>query len=101
MNTNDRQRLDRIEEKIYKMAEAIIYIARAEEKIHNLEEKVVTVWDSLDDLHTKFDEIEERIREAEVLITTSKNTISSIVKLGWIVIGALITAGIGTLFMIN
>ena len=83
------------------MAEAIISIARAEEKIHNLEEKVVTVWDSLDDLHTKFDEIEERIREAEVLITTSKNTISSIVKLGWIVIGALITAGIGTLFMIN
>ena len=69
--------------------------------IHNLEEKVVTVWDSLDDLPTKFDEIEERIREAEVLITTSKNTISSIVKLGWIVIGALITAGIGTLFMIN
>ena len=83
------------------MAEAIISIARAEEKIHNLAEKGVTVWDSLDDLHTKFDEIEERIREAEVLITTSKNTISSIVKLGWIVIGALITAGIGTLFMIN
>ena len=101
MNQNDKQRLDRIEEKIAKLCDAVVSIARAEEKIHNLEEKVVTVWDSLDDLHTKFDEIEERIRTAEVIISKSKDTISSIVKLGWIVIGALVTAGIGTIFMIN
>ena len=101
MNQNDKQRLDRIEEMIDKLCDAVVSIARAEEKIHNLEEKVVTVWDSLDDLHTKFDEIEERIRTAEVIISKSKDTISSIVKLGWIVIGALVTAGIGAIFMIN
>ena len=101
MNQNERTRLDRIEEKIDKMEEAIISLARAEEKIHSLEEKTVTIWQSIDDLHNKFDEMEERIREAEVLLEGSKQTISSIVNLGWIVIGSIVTAGIGTLFMLN
>ena len=61
MNANEKARLDRIEEKIDKMSEAIISLARAEEKIHSLEEKTVTVWQSIDDLHGKFDELEERI----------------------------------------
>ena len=83
------------------MSEAIISLARAEEKIHSLEEKTVTVWQSIDDLHGKFDELEERIREAEVIVESSRQTISSIVKLGWIIVGAIITAGIGTIMMIN
>jgi hypothetical protein len=101
MNKQENTRLDRIEEKIDKMAEAIISLARAEEKIHSLEEKTVTIWQSIDDLHSKFDEMEERVREAEVLLAKSKSTISSIVQLGWIIVGAIITAGIGTLFMLN
>jgi signal transduction histidine kinase len=101
MNSNEKARLDRIEEKIDKMSEAIISLARAEEKIHSLEEKTVTVWQSIDDLHGKFDELEERIREAEVIVESSRQTISSIVKLGWIIVGAIITAGIGTIMMIN
>ena len=101
MNANEKARLDRIEEKIDKMSEAIISLARAEEKIHSLEEKTVTVWQSIDDLHGKFDELEERIREAEVIVESSRQTISSIVKLGWIIVGAMITAGIGTIMMIN
>ena len=111
MNANEKARLDRIEEKIDKMSEAIISLARAEEKIHSLEEKTVTVWQSIDDLHGKFDELEERIierqkllkriREAEVIVESSRQTISSIVKLGWIIVGAIITAGIGTIMMIN
>ena len=78
MNQNGRTRLDRIEEKIDKMAEAIISLARAEEKIHSLEEKTVTIWQSIDDLHEKFDDMEERLREAEVLLESSKQTISRI-----------------------
>jgi hypothetical protein len=38
MNANEKTRLDRIEEKIDKMADAIIALARAEEKISNLDE---------------------------------------------------------------
>jgi hypothetical protein len=57
MNGDDRTRLDRIEEKIDKMTEAIVSLARAEEKIHSLEEKTVTTWQSIDDLHVKFDEV--------------------------------------------
>ena len=35
MNQNERARLDRIEEKIDKLCDAVVSIARAEEKIHN------------------------------------------------------------------
>ena len=101
MNKTEGTRLDRIEEKIDKLCDAVVSLARAEEKIHSLEEKTVTIWQSIDDLHSKFDEIEERLRDAEVVLGESKQTISSIVNLGWIVIGAIVTAGIGTLLMVN
>tara|TARA_E500000318_G_C3562492_1_gene214090 strand:+ start:2534 stop:2818 length:285 start_codon:yes stop_codon:yes gene_type:complete len=94
MNANERTRLDRIEEKIDKLAEAVVLIARAEEKIIALEEKV-------DDLHEKIDMYDERLRAVEESSHQSKSTISSIVKLGWIVIGALVTAGIGTIMVIK
>ena len=84
MNANERTRLDRIEE-----------------KIHSLEEKVVTVWQSLDDAHTKLDEIDDRLHAAEESVNATKSTISNIVRLGWIIIAAVITAGIGTITMMN
>ena len=101
MNKNEGTRLDRIEEKIDKLCDAVVSLARAEEKIHSLEEKTVAIWQSIDDLHTKFDEVEERLRDAEVLLAKSKSTISSIVQLGLIVIGAIVTAGIGAILMVN
>tara|TARA_R100000005_G_C4975291_1_gene186889 strand:+ start:577 stop:882 length:306 start_codon:yes stop_codon:yes gene_type:complete len=101
MNANERNRLDRIEEKIDKLADAVVSIARAEEKIHSLEDKVVTVWQSLDDAHTKLDEIDDRLHAAEESVNISKSTISNIVRLGWIVVAAVITAGIGMITMIN
>ena len=94
MNAGEKTRLDRIEEKIDKLAEAVILIARAEEKINALEEKV-------DDLHHKMDEDNARLRKVEELAFQSKSTISSIVHFMWIVIGAVITAGIGAIFMIK
>ena len=100
MNDQDRNRLDRIEEKIDKMAEAVISLARAEEKIHSLEEKTVTTWQSIDDLHVKFDDIEERLREAECVLGKTKASINSIVQFVWLVIGALVTAGVAAVFML-
>lgn len=94
MNANERTRLDRIEEKIDKLAEAVVLIARAEEKIIALEEKV-------DDLHRKLDDLEDRLRAAEELAHQSQRTISSIVQFGWIVLGAFVTAGIGTILVLN
>ena len=43
MNQTEKTRLDRIEEKIEKMAEAIIALARAEEKIIALDETTRTI----------------------------------------------------------
>jgi|TARA_A100001015_G_scaffold126320_1_gene139981 chromosome segregation ATPase len=100
MNGDDRTRLDRIEEKIDKMTEAIVSLARAEEKIHSLEEKTVTTWQSIDDLHVKFDDIEDRLREAECILGEAKSTISGIVKFGWVVIGALVTGIVAAIFML-
>lgn len=101
MNSTEKTRLDRIEEKIDKLCDVVVSIARAEEKIHNLEEKTEAVWQSLDDMHTKFDELEDRLQKAEVSAFRSKATISNIVRLGWIIIAAIITAGIGAITMMK
>jgi len=100
MNADDKNRLDRIEEKIDKMAEAIISLARAEEKIHSLEEKTVTTWQSIDDLHVKFDDIEERLREAECLLGKTQSSMNSIVQFVWLVVGALVTGAVAAGFML-
>lgn len=99
MNADDKNRLDRIEAKIDKMAEAIISLARAEEKIHSLEEKTVTTWQSIDDLHVKFDDIDERLRETECVLAKTQDTISNILQFGWLLIGAIVTGVVTAVFM--
>ena len=49
----------------------------------------------------KLDEIDDRLHAAEEAVNASKSTISNIVRLGWIVIAAVITAGIGAITMMN
>ena len=78
MNQTEKTRLDRIEEKIDKLADAVVSIARAEEKIHSLDEKVITIWSSMDDLHGKFDSLEERLREVESVTDDAKNKLQFI-----------------------
>jgi chromosome segregation ATPase len=83
-------RLDRIEEKIDKMSDAIVSIARAEEKISGLEQLTV-------DLHRKITDLEERLRKVEDIANMASSELKVINKVFWIAITTLITGGIAML----
>ena len=86
------ERLDRIEEKIDKMSEAIIALARAEEKITTLAafskqqaEQLMKITDRLDDLEKK--------------VSQYASTVNIINRIFWIIIAAAATAVTGMLII--
>ena len=79
------ERLDRIENKLDKLSEAIISIARAEEKIISMEKF----------MHQQMDQILEqgkRLEDVEKKVFANASTINIINKLFWIVMAAAATA---------
>jgi DNA-binding ferritin-like protein len=90
MNNSEKTRLDRIEEKIDKMAEAVIALARAEEKISNLDETTrITL--------KRMVEYDERIRNLEQVQADNTTTIRTIRSIVWTFISGIITAICGIL----
>jgi|TARA_R100000234_G_C4931256_1_gene148581 DNA repair exonuclease SbcCD ATPase subunit len=87
MTGAEKQRLDRIEDKIDKLADAVVAIARAEEKLLGLEQISM-------DLHRKVTDIEERLRKVEDSSSSSAKELNIINKIFWIAISAVITGGI-------
>jgi hypothetical protein len=87
MNSAEKTRLDRIEEKIDRMAEAIIALARAEEKISNLDE---TTRITLKRLVAQ----EERLRRVEQQQLDAEGTIKTVRSIAWTFVSAVIT-GLG------
>jgi len=80
MATNTENRLDRIEEKIDKLSEAMVTMARAEEKLINLEQKYASQYDRLNRFSEKLDTIEK-------VVNDNAHTVQTINKLFWIAIG--------------
>ena len=78
---NDNGRLDRIEEKIDKMSEAIIQMARLEAKIDNYEIYREESWKRMNKFSEKLDSIEKTVDD-------NHRTVSMINKLFWVVIVA-------------
>ena len=76
-----QQRLDRIEEKIDKLADAMISLARAEEKIVSLAELQSNQTERLNRLSQKIDEIAAQTAD-------NTRTVQLINKLFWVVIVA-------------
>ena len=93
MTAGEKNRLDRIEEKIDKMAEAVIALARAEEKIHNLDETTRII---LKRLVAQ----EERLREVEMQQSDAEGTLKTIRSIVWTFVSAIITALGGALIWI-
>jgi len=87
MNNIEKSRLDRIEEKIDRMAEAIIALARAEEKISNLDE---TTRITLKRLVAQ----EERLRQVEKTQADAEGTLKTVRSIAWTFVSAIIT-GLG------
>ena len=85
-------RLDRIEAKIDKLAEAIISLARAEEKLMQLEEDKKF-------LMGKMIKLEERMEKTERVLDENSMTISAINRIFWIALSGTIATLIGAYLM--
>jgi archaellum component FlaC len=85
-------RLDRIEEKIDKLVEAIISIARAEEKI-------ITLSSFSKQQGRQIQDLINRIEELEVSVATNTNTVRLVNRTFWLVMSSAITAIIAMMFM--
>jgi hypothetical protein len=79
------QRLDRIEEKIDKLADAVIALARAEEKIHTL-----TAFSKQQS--EQIQSIINRIDKLELAVNNNANTVGVINKIFWVILVGLISA---------
>lgn len=74
-------RLDRIEGKLDKLAEAMISLARAEEKIEAMSEEHEKQYERINRLSVKIDEIER-------IVLDNQRTVNLISKLFWVVVVA-------------
>ena len=83
MNANEKTRLDRIEEKIDKMADAIIALARAEEKISAQE-------DSTRIILKRMVAQDDRLRMIERDLSHVEDTTRTIKSVVWTITTALI-----------
>ena len=78
---NNLVRLDRIEQKLDKLAEALITIARFEEKMDAYNEYRQNSWERMNKFSAKLDKIEKKVDE-------NAHTVTVINKLFWVAIVA-------------
>lgn len=83
MADSNAQRLDRIEEKLDKLADAMIAMARAEEKISSLQDDHDKMYERINRLSAKLDDIDKKVED-------NSRTVQFIHRLFWIVIVAVI-----------
>ena len=74
-------RLTRIEEKLDRLADAMISLARAEEKIESLQEDHNKQYDRINKLSMKIDDIERIVRD-------NQSSVQFMHKLFWVVVVA-------------
>lgn len=80
-------RLNRIEEKLDKVGEAIISLAR-------MEERMITLFKRMDTYDHQQTILESRVTTIEVKAATSSEKVNWVDKVIWIFIAALISGGI-------
>lgn len=89
---NVADRLDRMEQKIDKMADMMISLARTEEKLYSLEADRANLVDRINRHSEKLDALNDEVKE-------NSRVTSNIVKLTWIIIGAIAVAFVKMFFM--
>jgi DNA-directed RNA polymerase subunit L len=82
MEKSEGQRLDRIEEKIDRLSEALISIARFEEKLEAYNRYREDSWNRMNKFSEKLDSIELQVQD-------NAHTVAIINKLFWVVIVAI------------
>jgi len=81
MTDTTNERLGRIEEKLDKLADAMVSIARAEEKIEAMSDEHEKQYERINRLSVKIDEIER-------IVLDNQRTVNLISKLFWVVVVA-------------
>lgn len=84
MTESQNTRLDRIEEKIDRLSDAMISLARAEEKLIAMEQKYASQYDRMNRFSEKLDTIERMVQD-------NSRTVSIIEKL----VGAAVLTAVG------
>jgi len=83
MSDTQEQRLEKIEVKLDRLADAVVSIAR-------IEERVATVLRQNDRFFTRMDKIEQRLDDVESQSNVNSNTGRFIERFMWIVVAAAI-----------
>ena len=89
MNAHEKDRLDRIEEKIDKMVDAIIALARAEEKISAQEESTRIILKRMVNQDDRLRMIEKNLSHVEDTTRTIKSVVWTITTA---IIGSIVAA---------
>ena len=83
--SENQDRLTRIEEKVDKLSDAIISIARAEEKLIQLGTLTDVLFKKIEDMNTRMMEMEKSVAETKAFMNGFN-------KITWIFISGLLTA---------
>lgn len=84
-------RLERIEDKLDKLANAVVSIARAEEKLLALEKEHSLFLQQLM-------QISVRVEKTEKILIEQKGSVSFASKIFWLLVSSLIATGVGLYF---
>lgn len=90
--TDKDSRLDRIEEKIDKLTEAMINVARAEEKLIALENKYSSHYDRMNSFSRKLDEQQKDVEQLKAQVQNNS-------KFNWLIITALAANIVASILM--
>ena len=82
--SDQEDRLSRMEEKIDKLSDAVVSIARAEEKLIQLGTLTDVLFKKIDDMNTRMVELEKTTAETKAFINW-------LTKLSWVFISGLLT----------
>lgn len=80
----DIDRLSRIEQKIDKLSDAIVQLARVEEKIADLEIR-------REEQHERLNNLSKKIDSIDTHVTTLVEKVNIMQRVGWIVLGVFVT----------
>lgn len=87
MAETQTKRLDRIEEKIDKLADAMVSLARTEEKILSMEQQNHNNYERMNRFSQKLDDIEKRVTE-------NAHTVNIINRVAWVATATVVGATI-------
>lgn len=85
------KRFDRIESKIDKLSDAMVSLARTEEKIMAMESDRANTVERLNRHSEKIDELNDMVKE-------NSRITANIVRITWIIVGAVVAGGVKMLF---